>query len=418
MTEAVRIGAALIGATLIGAVPSVADEPDPTAAHRWHMPQRGARDRAQEAVGPVHEEWNHLGQLVNDGKVKLGDWGLRFDIDLDFFNQHASHVAMGQHNFGTFSWRVMGDWELFDLEDGENFSAIGKGFLAWNTFGTEGLDYDPAKETLTDNVGTVNVLNGTVFNKGAIVDELYWKQVALGGKLVVLAGKIDMLYHFDTNRVANDSFEEFYSFSLLNNPSIPGPLYGGFGGIVRANLPKNAYAMFGVGDSSMDSAVVPWDTVDNDSWYQLLELGLGPDIPVLGKGNYRLTPWHNHLFGSDGFGIALNIDQELGRKDLIAFFRFGYGDKDVTPVKAFVSGGIAFEAPFGRKNDIAAVGVAWSDPSPGEGFRDETLLEILYRLEIVKSITLTPNLQLVFDPANNAGDDVVVVPGIRLLMKF
>jgi carbohydrate-selective porin OprB len=39
-------------------------------------------------------------------------------------------------------------------------------------------------------------------------------------------------------------------------------------------------------------------------------------------------------------------------------------------------------------------------------------------LEIVKSITLTPNLQLVFDPASNAGDDVVVVPGIRLLMKF
>ena len=97
-----------------------------------------------------------------------------------------------------------------------------------------------------------------------------------------------------------------------------------------------------------------------------------------------MTPWHNHLFGSDGFGVALNIDQELGRKDLIAFFRFGYGEKDVTPVKTFVSGGIAFEAPFGRANDIAAIGVAWSDPSPGEGFRDETLLEILYQLEIVK----------------------------------
>jgi carbohydrate-selective porin OprB len=90
----------------------------------------------------------------------------------------------------------------------------------------------------------------------------------------------------------------------------------------------------------------------------------------------------------------------------------------VTPVKTFVSGGIAFEAPFGRANDIAAIGVAWSDPSSGEGFRDETLLEILYQLEIVKAISLTPNLQLVFDPANNAGDDVVVVPGIRMLLKF
>ena len=415
---AVGIGAALIAATLIGVAPSFADESDPTDAHRWHMPNRGARDLSREILGPVHAEWNHLGHLMNEGKSKLGDWGLRFDVDLDFFNQHASHVATGQHNFGTFSWRVMGDWEFFDLENSEHFSAIGKDFLAWNTFGAAGLDYDASNQTLTDNVGSVNTLNATVFDKGAVVDELYWKQVALGGKLVVLAGKIDMLYHFDTNRVANDGYAQFYSYSLQNNPSIPGPLYGGFGGVVRANLPKNAYAMFGVGDSSMGSAVVPWDTVDNDSWYQLLELGLSPDLPLLGKGNYRLTPWHNHLFGSDGFGIALNIDQELGRKDLIAFFRFGYGEKNVTPVKTFVSGGVAFEAPFGRKNDIVAIGVAWSDPSPGEGFRDETLLEILYQLEIAKSIALTPNLQLVIDPANNAGDDVVAVPGIRLLLKF
>jgi porin len=87
-------------------------------------------------------------------------------------------------------------------------------------------------------------------------------------------------------------------------------------------------------------------------------------------------------------------------------------------VKTFVSGGIAFEAPFGRENDLVAIGVAWSDPSPGEGFRDETLLELFYRVEIAKAISITPDLQLVFDPANNPGDDFVVVPGIRLLIEF
>ena len=66
-----------------------------------------------------------------------------------------------------------------------------------------------------------------------------------------------------------------------------------------SSVPKKAHAMFGVG-VLMDSAVLPWKTLDNDSWYQLLELGLGPDIPVLGKGHNRLTPWHNHFFGEDG----------------------------------------------------------------------------------------------------------------------
>jgi porin len=67
---------------------------------------------------------------------------------------------------------------------------------------------------------------------------------------------------------------------------------------------------------------------------------------------------------------------------------------------------------------MVAIGVAWSDPSPGNGFRAETLLELFYRVEIVKTITLTPDLQLVFDPANNPDADVVVVPGIRLQLQF
>ena len=61
---------------------------------------------------------------------------------------------------------------------------------------------------------------------------------------------------------------------------------------------------------------------------------------------------------------------------------------------------------------------AWSNPSPGNGFRNETLLEVLYRVEIAKAISITPDLQLVFDPADNPGDDFVVVPGVRLHLKF
>jgi carbohydrate-selective porin OprB len=411
--RSIGIGVFLTCAALAGAS---AETTDPSQGHRWHMPRRGARDLPRDAVGPVHAEWNRLGHLVDAGKEALHDPGITFDVDLDFFEQHASHVASGQNNFGTFSWRIMGDWRLFDLSDHEGLSGVGKGYLAWTTFGTEGLDYDKNDESPTANVGTTNVLNATIFEQGAVVDGLYWKQVALGGKLLVLAGKIDLLYHFDTNRVANDGYSQFFSYSLQNNPSIPGPLYGGFGGVVRGNPTDNTYLMVAGGDSSMDAAVLPWKTLDNDSWYQLVELGWAPDVPGLGKGNYRLTPWHNHLFGEDGFGVGINFDQELGRKDVVAFFRFGFGDKDVTPAETFVSGGVALEAPFGRQHDVLAVGVAWSDPS-GEG-RDETLIELLYRIEVAKAISITPDLQLVFDPADNHGDDFVAVPGVRLHLKF
>jgi carbohydrate-selective porin OprB len=83
-----------------------------------------------------------------------------------------------------------------------------------------------------------------------------------------------------------------------------------------------------------------------------------------------------------------------------------------------VSGGIAYEAPFGRKHDLAAIAVVWSRPSPLSGLRDETLVELFYRIEVVKAVSISPDLQVVFDPSNNPGDDVVFVPGIRLHVRF
>jgi hypothetical protein len=68
--------------------------------------------------------------------------------------------------------------------------------------------------------------------------------------------------------------------------------------------------------------------------------------------------------------------------------------------------------------DFVAIGVAWSDPSPAEGSGDETLIEFFDRVHLAKAISLTPDLQLVFDQANNPGDEVVVAGGIRLLLEF
>ena len=56
---------------------------------------------------------------------------------------------------------------------------------------------------------------------------------------------------------------------------------------------------------------------------------------------------------------------------------------------------------------LDAVPERWSPESPR-----------LYRVEIAKAISITPDLQLVFDPADNPGDDFVVVPGVRLHIKF
>jgi hypothetical protein len=384
----------------------------PTDAHRWHLPRRNAREIPRDATESHPEDWNPLAKPVGAAKTFLRDHRVTTDLFVMFFYQYASEVREGQRDYGTFAWRSTGDIAL--LRD----SPIGNSYLEWDMNGTLGLNYDQAVESLSSNAGIISDVNANVYPHTSAMDELFWKQVSPGGALVLLAGRIDQSFHFDTNRVANNSMQQLLSFSLMNNLAIPWPLYGGLGGLVRWNVSEEVSVMLGVGDSSSDEPWGFWKTVDDGSWYELLEFDFKLDLPGLGKGQYRVTPWHNRLDGEQGWGVGMSFDQELGLPWLVGFFRFGAGDEDVTAFRTFVSGGIALEGPFGRSGDYLAIGVAWSRPSPGEGVRDETILELIYRIRLTPTLELSPDLQLVFDPAQNPGDDLIVVPGIRLAFVF
>ena len=60
---------------------------------------------------------------------------------------------------------------------------------------------------------------------------------------------------------------------------------------------------------------------------------------------------------------------------------------------------------------------AWGQPSTRSS-RSETILETFYRLQVTDAMQLSPDLQLVFNPANNARDDFIGVLGVRLRFQF
>jgi hypothetical protein len=385
---------------------------DPTKQHRWHLPRKGAHRVPRDAVEADPSDWNPLAQPAARGKRWLKRARVTLDVDTAFVYQYASEVRSGTDSAGTFAWRVAGDWEAIGSE------RMGTAYLAWNALGTAGLNYDPAIETLSGNIGAISDVNGNVYPDGGALDEVYGKYVAPGGRFLFFPGRIDLSSHFDTNAVANDGFSQFLPFALTNNPSIPWPLYGGIGGLFRLNLTPWLALMVGAGDSSSDEPIAAWKTVGDGSWMELVELDAHIRVPRLGEGNYRLTPWHNRLSGEDGWGVGFNFDQALVISGLVSFFRFGIGAPDVTPVETFVSGGVAWEGLFGRTGDWFGVGAAWSEPGTGAGVRNETLLDVAYTLALTHSLELTPDLQLVFNPADAPSARTVVVPGVRMLLKF
>jgi hypothetical protein len=360
---------------------------------------------------PDEPDWNPLSSPAWRLKGALRERGIRLDLSTAFYGEFATHTT-DEANVGIFAWDLVGDWELLHHEK------LGTGYLQATLLGSSGLNYDPAERATTVSAGVISGPNANVYPDDAALDELFWKQVSPGGRLVVLAGQVDPSTYFDTNRVANDAYGQFFSLALQNDLSIPFPTYGGIGAVARFAPRKDLYVMAAALTSMNEDPWAFWRSADDGNWVELLEVGLTRSVPYLGTGQYRITPWHNRLDGSDGFGISFNFDQELGHEQLVAFFRFGIGDDDVTPVEQFVSGGLAFEQPFGRENDIVSVGASSSDPSPGNGVRRETLLELYYRLGLSPTISLTPDLQVIFDPADGDSRETILVWGVRLEMSF
>ncbi|MDG2307004.1 MAG: carbohydrate porin [Candidatus Binatia bacterium] len=369
------------------------------ASKRMHPPKKRDQSRAAEAVGSTT-------QVLDRWKKWLGEKDFLIGFDLAFYDQYASRVRKGQANAATFAWQLFVDYQIYDFE---NAGAL---HVAGTFLGTFGTDYNPAEDPLSDRVGAISTVNGNVYPNGIAVDEFYAHYLSDDTDWVFALGKLDMSYFFDTNRVANDAYRQFVSFAFENDLSIPFPIYGGAGALARWNASEDFYVMLGAGDASTDERI-PWGNVVNGSWWQLLEAGLTIEPEALGVGNYRLTGWHSDSGPGNGFGIGINIAQNLGVSWLVGFFRAGTGDPSQTNVRTALSGGLSFQGPFGRPNDEAGVALSWADPATGG--RDETFGETFYRIALTPRLSLSPGLQIVMNPSENLQDDLSVVGGVRVL---
>ena len=427
-----RILAALAGvglllpASLAGAHASKSPVPGHQHPHPVHHDTQ--KPQADEKTSLLHQQHRADGsklsrhhpaaEFIKELKPKLHELGLLTQIDMAFYDEYASKVVKGidQKNFGTYSWRLYTDWRFYQSDE------TGSLFFEFTLLGSPTLNYGSASELSSRNIASISELNGNIYPDAAALDEMLVKYISPSTRFVFGVGKVDLSNRFDTNPVANDAFSQFFAFALENNMAIPWPVFGGIGAFFRANIDENFYIMVAGANSVVNHGFQFGTEIGNQSWYQMAELGVTVEMPFLGKGHYKLTPWHNRIAGAEGgegWGVGINFDQALYFEHLVAFFRFGAGEPEATPINLFVSGGLTWLKPFNRKHDMAGLGVGFSRPTEALGvYRSETLVEIFYRFAIRPWLTLTPDLQVVHHPANDPERNVVFVPGIRLSASF
>ena len=114
----------------------------------------------------------------------------------------------------------------------------------------------------------------------------------------------------------------------------------------------------------------------------------------------------------DGYGAAFTAS---GRRDpWRPVLRFGYANDAGAVLVRAVSIGTGYDARGGK--DLAGLGVSWGRAP--DNYRDQYTVEAFYRYDMTDFLELTPEIQYVVNPANDAATDDILVVGARLRVFF
>ena len=336
------------------------------------------------------------------------DYGLSFGLDYTALGQKASD-SLGEDNAAGGIFRFFGNWTVVGRESGNT------GSIVFKVESRHRLGTDIAPQNLGFELGYVGI-TGTAFSDydGWGLTNLYWKQKFNQGRISFVAGAVDVTDYLDIYGLINP-WTSFQNLSFNTNPTIPAPNQG-LGAAIGAMATDNIYVLGGLADTNGDPTEPgDWfDTFFNDNeYFYHAEVGWTTSQDRIYFDNIHLTGWYANERKKAGvpsgkgltFSAAWFVDDKW-----MPFFRAGYADDGGALLEATASAGVGYY--FNETKDLFGFGLNWGRP-PQSGLDDQYTAEIFYRLQLTQNLALTPDVQLIIDPALNPQESSIWVFGLR-----
>jgi porin len=175
-------------------------------------------------------------------------------------------------------------------------------------------------------------------------------------------------------------------------------------------------------DANAASGDFDWDTVEEGEWLKAVEIGYTPSFAERNAKRVQFTYWEKDertLAGvSKGSGWGVSAAYKLNDK-YFPFVRFGHSDGGGgVAAESAISAGVEMTQRF---DQTWTVGAGWAKPSRetfGPGLRSETVLETSYKFQLSQNFSITPDVQVVFNPANDPSESSVWVVGMRAILTL
>lgn len=256
------------------------------------------------------------------------------------------------------------------------------------------------------------------------ITQLYVRQSLRSNRFQYAVGKIfgpnyvDPYPFFDDNR-------QFLSQQFSTSTTCQCPLRG-FGGVAAWFPTEDGLYLKGgmFTSNSSDTGSTISDFFTKNEHFYMFEVGLsglaGKGTPIQMRGptdanNIHVTGWYRDATNTTphSYGVLFNVNQKLDERFLL-FLRGGWSKNFAAT--GTVSGGFGWRPPKER-SDLFGVGFGWTHPSSG-ALRSQYTAETFYRLQLVQNLAITPDIQLVIDPALNPKVNTIWVFSLRARPVF
>jgi porin len=210
-----------------------------------------------------------------------------------------------------------------------------------------------------------------------------------------------------------------FAFST-GSATIPVPNDALLGFAAGGMITDNIYVIGGMGDSNADPTA-PFDGFDNffdvREYFKHFEVGWTSSQDRIYLDNVHVTFWHaDERFEAEvpgGWGVNFSASRYIGEQ-FLPFLRAGYAEDGGSLLRKSVSVGLGYQRVPGR--DLLGVAFNWGEPNPSTfspGLAGQTTMEIFYRLQLADRLAVTPDLQLLLNPALNPDADSIWIFGLR-----
>jgi len=354
------------------------------------------------------------------------DWKRRiqgensFAMGFQFYSlyQKASSILPGQDDDALGNiFRFQGNWTVFKNDNGN------LGRIEYRVESRSNMGGFQAPGSLGSAVGVAALAPGFAYSDNFDLDlsVLSWTQGFAEGKAGYAVGRLAFDVYLDAFPFQTFS-RGFINRSAILNPTLPTTGIGAIGGVVKGFVSENVWLGAQMHDANAASGKIDWDTVKEGEWLKAIEVGYTPSFGQRKSHLVQFTYWEKDaraLAGiPKGSGWAVSAAYQLNDR-YFPFVRFGHSDG---------GGGVAAEDAFSaglevtrRVDQVWTIGAGWARPSEltfGPGLDSETIFESSYKFQLSKNFSLTPDLQLILNPANDTSESSIWVVGVRAILTL